>query len=700
MDYYGLKSIISSQKQQVMLRKNTDSFFVPTERQPTYVEPKFSKVEFPVEKPAVILISAVGASGKTATAQALSKDTDIPILDLAKHKPVGDSTLSGILIDHYPDNTTDILMGLAKGECGIIIDGIDEGRNKVTEEAFEAFLDDVVKRTKDAQYNSIVILGRSETLINTWCYLKDQNANVGLLKINTFDIDQAKRYIDIHVAEFKSVQETIYKEVRDDILEKLGAAFKVDEKDKDAFIAFLGYPPVLNAISTLLCEEKNYHRLRKELNSGDGENLEVNLLISIGDYLLDREQKEKAKPNPINEIADNVGGQEGNYLKENLYNRQEQCARILALTLGSNLKRKLINDPGINQAYENKIKILCSEHPFLQEKKLRNPVFEAISLARCALSEIDEYRELAFTYSMRIKPTYHLLYIVDALSSDRKVDFYFFNMLMQSCTDFIGIKSSISIDVEGDLWDDENIKKGSMLTLSIYLDNDYQKRTFIFNSSDEINESAQFGPNFINTRMALPCDIAMVGINTIHIYGECLISAKNVEVRSPEIFVSRLPQLHKNGMPSQASLTVDAKDVFGHVDIISPNDALVEVICSSHKLDYPLSKHAKTIQRSILRPDIQKKYNILRRILIVFRSHSRGGLARYKGKIEHRRILKNDGKAVLEALCRDGILTHDTNFYYIQPQVLSERLGINWDDLKQKKSSPQLEEYLSNINPV
>jgi hypothetical protein len=49
----------------------------------------------------VILISAVGATGKTALAEQLSRETRLPILDLGKHKPVGDNTLTGLLTTAY-----------------------------------------------------------------------------------------------------------------------------------------------------------------------------------------------------------------------------------------------------------------------------------------------------------------------------------------------------------------------------------------------------------------------------------------------------------------------------------------------------------------------------------------------------------------------------------------------------------------------
>src|SRR5713101_854968 len=130
MQYNALKSIVASQKGPVALQIASDSFFVKPTRVAPYIEPSFSKIEFP-EKPSILLVSAVGASGKTTTAHALSFDIQLPVLDLAKHKPVGDNTLTGILTSAYPiEKVGAVLEGLRKGTHDIIIDGIDEGRSK------------------------------------------------------------------------------------------------------------------------------------------------------------------------------------------------------------------------------------------------------------------------------------------------------------------------------------------------------------------------------------------------------------------------------------------------------------------------------------------------------------------------------------------------------------------------------------------
>ena len=153
MNYALLKSLIASHKNPIAPQRTSGSFFVKSTRVHPYTEPSFSKLEFPVEKPSLLLVSANGASGKTTTAHALSHDISLPVLDLAKHKAVGDNTLTGVITNAYPIHTVGALLtGLRDGTQGIIIDGIDEGYSKTTDLAFEAFLDDVIARSHSSPW--------------------------------------------------------------------------------------------------------------------------------------------------------------------------------------------------------------------------------------------------------------------------------------------------------------------------------------------------------------------------------------------------------------------------------------------------------------------------------------------------------------------------------------------------------------------
>ena len=71
MNFHNFQAIIGSGKRNFVMKATTDSFAIATERTTPYIEPTFTKNEFDVEKPKVLLISAVGATER-ALAKVLS----------------------------------------------------------------------------------------------------------------------------------------------------------------------------------------------------------------------------------------------------------------------------------------------------------------------------------------------------------------------------------------------------------------------------------------------------------------------------------------------------------------------------------------------------------------------------------------------------------------------------------------------------
>jgi hypothetical protein len=299
MNFYSLSTIVAAKKKAIPMEESTDSFGLAPKRSEPYIEPTFSKVEFPQEKPVVILISAVGATGETTLAQVLSNQTCLPLLDLANHKPVGDNTLTGLLTSAFRvEDLSRVFEGIGQGTFGVIIDGIDEARSKTTEKAFEAFLDDIARLCKNASTTTFVLLGRTQILDDCWIYLTEKGITTGLITISPFDLDRAREYIDAFTPGPASSHPGEYREVRDLILERLSAAFgNITPENDQSFLSFIGYPPVLDAIVTLLREEQNYHRLSEELAGSGIKDIEIELLSRIAVYILHREKEQKILPN-------------------------------------------------------------------------------------------------------------------------------------------------------------------------------------------------------------------------------------------------------------------------------------------------------------------------------------------------------------------------------------------------------------------
>ena len=702
MQYYGLKSIVGSHKQPVPLKSELPSFSVWQNPVDPYIEPTFSKIEYPTEGPSILLVSAVGASGKTTTARALSFDTKLPLLDLAKHKAVGDNTLTGILTMAYPiEHVGTVLQGLQEGTHGIIIDGIDEGRSKTTEEGFEAFLDDLVERSKSAKNTVVVLFGRSQVLLTTWCYLMDKGVDVGLISIDPFGLDEAKAYIDRVASDIKDAHRLEYENARDSILAGLGAAFSSSVADREnAFLSFIGYPPVLDAIGTLLSEETNYYRLQQKLGKAVDGSVEISLLVRICDYLMAREHDEKAVPNFIEAVTSHAESSNREQLCQSLYSREEQCARVLHRALGSPFAHQLIEDHAMNESYEAAVGTWCQEHPFLNNDDLRNAVFEAAAVSYCILSDVPDYKEVAIRYTEYRRPTYHLLYIMDVLARNRSVDIRGFNMLMQSCSEFLATTAEISVDIEGESWEDTGAEVETVgeLTMTIKFPEKGQERTFTFLGESTDVATITLGPYLVNASVTLPCHINLLGRPALESIGESYISARRVSFDATDVIVRALSRQKDKDQKNGIRLFFDVERADGHADAVSLGGASIQIQCCAHNLGYPLAKYVHRRAEQTPEPVVREKYRRLRRILLDFRSHSRGGLAKYRQKIENRRVLKNKvGEAVLEALLNEGILRSDPKFYYVESEQMASKLGITWHGLLQYELTKKLETFLQRV---
>jgi hypothetical protein len=363
LNYQDLRSIVGSSKSSFALSAATESFQAITDGERPYITPTFAKDSFDEEQPQFLLVSAVGASGKTALANKLSSDIGLPVLNLGKHPPVADNTLTGILTTSFPyENLAGVLIGLKNGTYGVIVDGIDEGRSKVNEQAFNAFLEDLIRLSSGSQKTTFVLLGRTQALIDCWVYLQGRGVSVGLASIEPFAREKAVEYIDTFAKPPVSGQREQYNTARDLILAKLEGAFSGQAAQ---YLSFIGYPPVLDAIATLLKEEKNYQKLAADLQESGSQGVQTDLLFKISAYLLKREKVDKVLPNVVQGLIAEFPAQIQGEIKARAYDFQEQSARLVSHCLGTPCALEIIPQPGLNLQYEEQVESFLADHPFL-----------------------------------------------------------------------------------------------------------------------------------------------------------------------------------------------------------------------------------------------------------------------------------------------------------------------------------------------
>ncbi|MBE0671431.1 MAG: hypothetical protein IH588_12645 [Anaerolineales bacterium] len=700
MNYYNLKSVFNSGKTPFTLRTPLPSFSVAEPSIKPYVDPSFEKIEFETEKPTVILVSAVGATGKTALAQQLSRETKLPILDLSKHKPVGDNTLTGLLTGAFNiKEISGVFEGLSCGSYGLIIDGLDEARSKTTGKAFEAFLDDIVKLCKTSTTTTFLMLGRTNIVDDCWVYISSQGIPTALISIAPFAIESAVKYIDAFTNGLSSPHKAHYIAVRDLIINRLGKAFTASHKNgsKD-FLGFIGYPPVLDAIVTLLTNERNYHKLLEGINDSGGKNVEISLLQHISEYILDRERSLKVIPNIVQPLIAGVPDEIARTTLSTAYMDEEQCARLVAYCLGRPLTIPVISENILNDKYEEQLVTWLPEHPFIAGHEFRNAVFEALAIAKLISAKTDSYDNIIADYIATHKHSYYLVYMLESVSVDCKIKVSHLNAVLLSAMEFRSAHSFVELRVVGPEGNEEINGNNGALEVEIYIEiilgeTGENTKTFSFTTDIEAATCLKIGPRIAGTFISVPCKVAIIG-DEVEITAPVEVNCSVVQLNAKQLVIK--PTHIREGINE---VIITAKRAESSVESISTGGTTFELALEdTGGLSYPIIRYVETITIPSLDPLMKEKYFRLKRILLEFRSHSRGSMARYRQKIEAERVLRNDiGRAVLKRLLNDNVLSLLGRFYHLDPEGLSRHLGVTWHNLRKGQIPDSLSAYLRSI---
>ena len=439
--------------------QKSDSFQVITgfDEEDKFIHPLFSRsyTTAGFAKSDAILVSAPGATGKTMLTNTLSKSLNIPVLNLRLHEPVASYSLTGVLTKVLgPRGFADFTTRLQNGTGAMLIDALDEGFVKTTDMGFFAFLEDLVQYANGAKGTPFVLLGRTNIMDLTTLYLEEKGLNVSLIIIEPFTEEQAKAYIDRRVtSETKVTNRQQYEAVRDYVIEALESFFKdQNEINHNLFRQFIGYAPVLNAISLLFNKHKNYHKLLESFRQGNSRN--IDLLIEIVTKILDREKEEKIQPNLLEEMLVSRDSVFKDDVMSKAYSVKEQCCRLLAAELGESISLQVSADPNFNSEYNKNIQSFAKEHPFLSNDKIQNVVFLSFIIATLVNDPV--HKDLVFRYLKRkYNCPYPLFDIYNKIAGEnRMVDINFVPYLFLSLQALNTKDARASMEIAGDYKDD------------------------------------------------------------------------------------------------------------------------------------------------------------------------------------------------------------------------------------------------------
>lgn len=202
-----------------------------------FVPPTLTNVWQTDAKASVVLVSARGAVGKTTFAGELASRTGAHLWPLGKFQ-VGHQFLEGALVNAYGDESYSLVAReLREGKRLVVLDGLDEARVHAGLRNFDAFLDSLFERFREAgERPSVLILGRPLAAAYTAERLLDGNVNFEWYEIDYFNRNSAERFIDNYLdgSKHKPHREhrTDFEHARDALFDWLerGVPDGVDEK--------------------------------------------------------------------------------------------------------------------------------------------------------------------------------------------------------------------------------------------------------------------------------------------------------------------------------------------------------------------------------------------------------------------------------------------------------------------------------------
>lgn len=652
------------------------------QRNPYFVEPPLKlRAGFGDTTAPIWLIAAPGAVGKSTLAAELAARTGAIHVDLAAEQRLGGYFLTGRL-DRLG------LRELWKAEqIAVLIDALDEARMDSQQANFEDFLDDVLTLSHGRSVPTL-LLGRTAVMDEVWLVLKEKNLDCPIIEIQNFDqtlsveviLRSLERHIDKMLRE-KNTQETgeqlatalerfrsVYKEKA---REFVGALWNIEGEER-----FGGYTPVLDLAAARLLEENNVQVVESA----------IDLRRLVDDLLLRDARKLRAK------LPDTIPLP----LHDRLYTPAEQRLRLATLVLE---KRTIHPDLPValdaeqRKSYDDCVRKFLEVHPLLDGTgaDTANAVFAGALLA-FALRSGNASLEKAALIRLRRKPNPFLK------------DFYL--EPVQGQTPFIPLHHvAVIFDA---LWAAARSEESPRLYLEAKSDDQQAEGEITY--GEDRNDRLTFRTDHVSTltfsRTVRGVDIDAPEMEVV------LYSPTSLELVAPvRIAVGTL-------VVDCEELVATTSDLAGQ----SSEDLLVLLEASKLearklarpplrrgnaelRIDAPEAAHYPFHSFAIpspppRSPQLDEALRALRRLILTFRSHKKGSLARFKDKVESRRMTKGEvGERLQEQLLGDGVLTFDgtQGMYFLSPQLLAEKVGASYQDLKAKRFSPAVIAYLEKL---
>lgn len=633
----------------------------------------------------VWLIAAPGAVGKSALAKQICGATGAVYLDLASAATVAGNYMIGGLF------YTNLHQAWMNGATAIVIDALDEARLRVTQSGFEAFLADVAQVSKLGKF-PLIVLGRVGIIEEAWAILCE-NASVSapIFDIELFSKAEGETFVLAQLKKMATMSsaygvlgypalgglldahESVYKRVAAKVIEGIA---KLSAQDGNRFI---GYAPVLHAVAKVIAAEENPARIDAQVDRI----LNGPVLLNLTDEILSREKGKLVAQ--VGQIAGPVHGA--------LYEPSEQLDR-----LACHLFRLPPPPPPAHlaqaqlQAYEDAVLNLLPQHPFLDGGGTgpSSAVFGACILASALHSGRVDVVRGAERYASNAQHTpnpflydfYKEAARQDGIILAEHVGLIFDSVLARAKPD-----DSVRLSV------DEDEAAGVLNIEVMVLRSDEQPTRFEFIAAS--SGTVRLGRRVAGVSIDAPnSDVELGEGDQLELIAPISINARRLKLSCNQLVVKSEPHSSTGKLVSLECQEISADPAL-QVPTVRGDGQLR--VTWPESVRYPWS-HFSTPETEDEDPTTADALRALRRLVMAFRSHSKGALARFKDKIEHARMLKGKtGRAVLEKLKTDKIISLSGEMYYLDPNLLGEKVGVSFMSVNMKEYSSAARQYVQGL---
>jgi hypothetical protein len=526
-------------------------------------------------------------------------------------------------------------------------------------------------------------------------------ASATIVEICFFTRSEAERFIDgyAEVLDKEGViaqHRAAYEKQRGELLSKL----QKDTKHATGSVKFDGYAPVLLAVAKVLSDVSNFGASVVEHNKNAGW-----LVESIPHEILVREQTkmESALQDQLPKMGVDP---------HLLYTPNEQRARLLAklipdASLGPNVKPEFPTSQAHEQ-YENKVEEFIEQHPFLDGlgQSVGNAVFEADLWAAGIFGDIIDCKSavIATVQDPRRKPNPFLLSMIESRLStqqltDQTVDAECIGPIYDSLCARVATGEDVLLYCHPVVHVYDENRFGTRCTLLVV--GSQLTPIYIFRAIVPVEGVLDFPRGLGRCVIYCDNDLEIGDGENIRLNSPSLLDANRITYKGTTLSIDSSLKARQTGDSNEGALNetvIIAKEVDAVSVTRAPKLATgVRLTVSWPNSDqFPWHQYSKSISKAP--QDLEDARLALRRLVLTFRSHSKGALARYVDKVEHFRMTRGEiGEKLREQLIQDGILSRKGAFYFLDPDKLGEIVGTTYQDIKAMRFSSKCDEYLRGV---